>query len=198
MKTMVLIIVDLVQDYFDVKLWPNSQLPDSRQHLVKATNDLAALFRAKEFPVIWFRQEFSPDLSDAFVHVKRSGKPYAIRGTPGCQLLPELQIKPEDRILVKKRYSAFYQTELDAVLGDLQPQTLVLAGITTAWCIRSTAVDAYQRDYRVLLAQEAMAGFTERDHLESLNAMNGLVGTALTNGDIAEILENAGTNQTFK
>lgn len=185
MKNLVLIVIDLVQDYFNPALWPNSQLPEARQRLVAATNELAALFRAHNLPVIWFRQEFAPDLSDAFLHVQRSGKPYAIQGTAGCQLLPELQIKPEDRILVKKRYSAFFQTDLDTVLGRLQPQTLVLAGITTAWCVRSTAVDAYQRDYRVLLAKEAMAGFTARDHLESLHAMNGLVGIALSNAEIA-------------
>lgn len=188
MKTIILIVIDLVQDYFNPALWPTSHLPEMRQRLVKATNELAALFHAKNLPIIWFRQEFAPDLSDAFLHVKHSGKPYAIRGTAGCQLLPELRVAPEDRILVKKRYSAFFQTELDAVLGQLQPHTLVLTGITTAWCIRSTAVDAYQRDYRVLLAQEAMAGFTERDHLESLNAMNGLLGTALSNADLARLL----------
>ncbi len=189
MKTIVLIVIDLVQDYFNPALWPNSHLPEMRQRLVEATNELTALFRAKKFPIIWFRQEFAPDLSDAFLHVKHGGKPYAIQGTAGCQLLPELQVAPEDRILVKKRYSAFFQTELDAVLGHLQPYTLVLAGITTAWCVRSTAVDAYQRDYRVLLAQDAMAAFTERDHLESLNAMNGLVGTVLSNAEIANRLE---------
>lgn len=193
MNNLVFIVIDLVRDYFDSGLWPASQLPEARQRLVTATNELAALFRAKNFPIIWFRQEFLPDLSDAFLHVRRSGKPYAIRGTPGCQLLPELQVAPEDILLVKKRYSAFYQTELDAVLGDLQPQTLVLAGITTAWCVRATAVDAYQRDYCVLLAQEAIAGFTERDHLESLSAMNGLVGTVLSNAEIANMLGSVRT-----
>ncbi len=195
MKNMMLIVIDLVQDYFNPALWPNSHLPESRQRLVTATNELAALFRARDFPIIWFRQEFAPDLSDAFLHVKHSGKPYAIRGTAGCQLLPELQVAPEDCILVKKRYSAFFQTELDVVLGQLQPHMLVLAGITTAWCVRSTAVDAYQRDYCVLLAQDAMAGFTERDHLESLTAMNGMVGTALSNTAIAEILDATKTRQ---
>lgn len=191
MKNIVLIVIDLVQDYFNPALWPDSHLPEARQRLVAATNELTALFRAKEFPIIWFRQEFAPDLSDAFLHVKRSGKPYAIQGTAGCQLLPELRLAPEDRILVKKRYSAFFQTDLDAVLDDLQPKTLVLAGITTAWCVRATAVDAYQRDYRVLLAKEVMAGFTERDHLESLNAMNGLVATALSHAEIVKLLESA-------
>src|SRR5688500_17636208 len=106
MKLMVLIVIDLVQDYFNPALWPNSHLPESRQRLVTAANELAALFRAQNLPIIWFRQEFAPDLSDAFLHVKQSGKLYAIRGTAGCQLLPELQVAPEDRILVKKRYSA--------------------------------------------------------------------------------------------
>ena len=187
---MILLIIDLVQDYFQTALWPNSTLPEARPRLVQAANELVAVFRAKQLPIIWFRQEFAPDLSDAFVHVKQSGKRYAIRGTAGCQLLPELAVAPEDRILIKKRYSAFFQTELDTVLDRLQPETLVLAGITTAWCVRSTAVDAYQRDYRVVLAQDAMAAFTDHDHVESLRAMDGLVGTALSNASIAQMLKS--------
>jgi len=104
---MILILIDLVQDYFNPALWPDSRLPEARQRLVNATNELVGFFRAKHLPIIWFRQEFAPDLSDAFLHVRASGKAYAVRGTTGCQLLPELQVSPEDRILVKTRYSAF-------------------------------------------------------------------------------------------
>jgi len=188
---MVLIVIDLIQDYFNPALWPKSELPGARARLVEATNELTAFFHAHKLPVLWFRQEFVPDLSDAFLHVRQNKKPYAVQGTIGCQLLPELKVTPEDRILVKKRYSAFFRTELDAVLGHMHPQLLVLAGITTPWCIRSTATDAYQRDYRVLLAREAMAAFTARDHFDSLQAMHGLIGNAFSNAEIADYLKSA-------
>lgn len=49
---MVLIVIDFAQDYFNPALWSNSQLPETRQRLVKATNELAALFLSKNLPII--------------------------------------------------------------------------------------------------------------------------------------------------
>jgi maleamate amidohydrolase len=49
-------------------------------------------------------------------------------------------------VIIKKRYSGFYGTTLDETLARLAPDAIILAGINTHACIRTTAVDAYQRD----------------------------------------------------
>jgi len=135
-------------------------------------------------PIIWVRQEFEPDLSNVFPHMQESGRFYAIRGTPGSRLLGELDVAPSDIILTKHRYSVFFETSLAEMLIERGTETLILAGITTAWCIRSTAVDAYQRDLTVILAEECLDGFTRQDHEESLNAMDGYIATACSNREI--------------
>lgn len=179
-----LIVIDLLQDFFDSSIWPNSLIPESRQILVEKTNDLIASCRSHQLPIIWFRQEFKPDLSDAFAHMRRSGKRYTISGTNGCELLPELHIHPDDTVLCKSRFSAFYETELNTLLNRLGINCLILAGITTSWCVRSTAVDAYQRDYDIILAGECMQAFTTEDHESSLRAMDGYIATNLSNVEI--------------
>lgn len=183
-----LIVIDLLEDFFDADLWPQSAIPAARARLVEKTNDLTACCRAAEVPVLWFRQEFKPDLSDAFLNMRKKGLRYTIAGTPGCQLLSDLHREPSDIVLLKTRFSAFYRTQLDAELARLKVRTVILAGITTAWCVRSTAVDAYQRDMEVIVAEECVAAFTDETHLSSVAAMEGYLGTFVSNREIARML----------
>lgn len=133
------------------------------------------------------RQEFEPDLSDAFVEMREKNVYMTIRGTPGCQLLPELDAADSDRVLVKKRYSAFFGTNLDQVLGELQATSLILAGINTHACVRMTAIDGYQRDWRVVLARECVASYDPRHHEISMQYMAERIATALSNTEIARL-----------
>jgi nicotinamidase-related amidase len=172
----VLIVIDLIEDYFDASIWPTSVIPSKRSDLTQRANELAGLCRSRSVPVVWVRQEFRPDFSDAFAHARHTGTRYAIQGTPGAALLKELDVGPSDHILTKTRFSAFHGTKLEAWLAEYEVSTVILAGITTAWCVRSTAVDAYQRDYRVILAADCMAAFDEAAHRESLLMTNEGIG----------------------
>src|SRR5262245_21637630 len=150
-----LLIIDLLNDYFR-QLAP---LAAQRSPLVAAVNRLAAAFRQARQPVVWVRQEFAPDLGDAFLRMRRENRRVTIAGTDGCELLPELERRASDHVLVKKRYSAFFGTGLDETLAAIRPVTLVLAGINTHACVRTTAIDAYQRDYEVLVASDCVASY---------------------------------------
>jgi len=166
-----LLVVDMLVDYFDRAIWPESALPGLRKPLCHAVNRSVAIARGADIPVFWIRQAFQPDLSDAFPHMRRTGRAYTIAGTPGAAILPELDVRDEDSFVMKTRYSAFFRTRLDDRLRRRGVERLLLAGITTSWCIRSTATDAYQLDYEVVLVPEALAGFTTKDHEHDLAAM---------------------------
>jgi len=71
-----------------------------------------------------------------------------IKRNAGCQILSELTVASSDPVIIKKRYSAFFGTNLDEVLNQLEPDSIVLAGIKTRAYIRMTAIDAYQQDPR--------------------------------------------------
>ena len=67
-----------------------------------------------------------------------------------------------ETIIVKKRYSAFFGTGLDEdILAELKPDTILLAGINTHACIRTTAIDAYQRDWPVVLALDCIDSYDQ-------------------------------------
>lgn len=182
MQRPALIVIDMLNDFFAG--WE----PSSRDHLVQSINELVGIIRRATLPVLWVRQEFEPDLSDAFPEMRDKGIHINIKGTPGCQMLPVLDVRPGDTVIVKKRYSAFFGTSLDDELQRLQPDALILAGINTHACIRTTAIDAYQRDWAVVLAADCIDSYDREHHEVSLRYMRDKIATVITNEQVAATL----------
>lgn len=180
-----LLVIDLLNDYFR-----DGPLLSQRSTLVTSVNELTRLFRRLALPVIWIRQEFSEDLTDAFPQMRRKGLRVTIAGTEGARLLSDLERAQDDRELIKKRYSAFFQTELDALLSRLQASPLVLAGINTHACIRATAIDAYQRDLDVIIAKDCVRSYDEDHHRITLRYLEGKVARVWSNVEIAALLSS--------
>jgi nicotinamidase-related amidase len=124
--------------------------------------------------------EYNEDLSDAPLYFRRHSIRIAIAGTEGAELLPELHCAPQDRVVVKKRYSAFFGTDLDDHLRRNGVEHLVLAGVNTHACVRTTAIDAYQHDYQVTIVSDCVASYDEVHHDISLRYMDGRVADVIS------------------
>jgi nicotinamidase-related amidase len=185
MKAPAFLVVDMVNDF--LQSWATA----SPQRLVQSTNGLVATLRKHDRPVIWVRQEFRPDLRDAFPEMRAKGIRITIQGTPGCQIAADLAVAPADTVIIKKRYSAFYGTCLDHVLGGLKVDGLILAGINTNACIRMTAIDAYQRDWEVIVAADCIDSYDREHHEISLRYMNGKIACVMNNVEIRAMLARA-------
>ena len=179
-----LLIIDMLNDFFR----RHAHLAEQRPRLVASVNALAGAFRLHGQPVIWVRQEFAPDLRDAFLEMRRQNLRVTIAGTDGCELLPELDRRPTDKTIVKKRYSAFFGTDLDATLKSIGPDVLVVAGINTHACVRTTVIDAYQRDYEVVVATECIASYDEAHHEMTKRYLDGAIARLLPDREIVEML----------
>lgn len=159
-------------------------MKSSQGRLIEATNSLLKFFRQSDYPVIWIRQEFKEDLSDAFISMRNEGIKITIAGTEGAKLLSGLEIESTDVEVIKKRYSAFFETNLDQILERLKVDSLVLAGVNTHACIRTAAVDGFQRDYEIILADEAIDSYDQQFHEESKRYLEGRVGSFMSNAEI--------------
>jgi nicotinamidase-related amidase len=169
----------------------HSALASQRAELVSGINGIANAFRKAGQPVIWVRQEFQPDLGDAFLEVRRTGARVTIAGTEGCSLLPELERHETDYMVIKKRYSAFFQTGLDELLEKLNTTTLVVAGINTHACVRTSVIDAYQRDYDVVLALQCTGSHDAEHHDVTVRYLNGKMARVLSNDEVMNFLSPA-------
>ena len=180
----ILLVIDMLNDYFR----QHDSLAAQRGPLTTSVNRLAVAFRQARQPVLWVRQEFAADLSDAFLRMRSENLRVTIAGTDGCELLPELERHPSDKVLVKKRYSAFFGTGLDETLTSIRPETLVLAGINTHACVRMTAIDAYQRDYQVLIASDCVASYDMEHHEMTMRYLGAGIARVMSGKEIAGML----------
>jgi nicotinamidase-related amidase len=180
-----LIIIDLINDYLDH--WDEKKAAG----LILETNRLVSAFREAGLPVIWVRQEFLPDLTDAFLEMRDKNVSIAIKGTRGAQLHGDLLWHPDDTTIVKKRYSAFHGTQLDDVLSAKEVTELVLCGINTHACIRTAAIDAYQRDFRVILPEECIDSYDAEHARVSIAYMDGKIAKVVTVPEIIRTIHHS-------
>ncbi|RLA86221.1 MAG: hypothetical protein DRG31_00820 [Deltaproteobacteria bacterium] len=100
-----------------------------------------------------------------------------LEGTFDHRIMGELGPREGERIIPKRRYSAFYRTPLEEHLRGLGVQDLVICGVMTNLCCETTARDAFIRDFRVFFVHDATATSAKELHLASL--MNLAYGFAV-------------------
>jgi nicotinamidase-related amidase len=183
-----LLVIDMLEDYFS-----DGYLVEVRSSLTKSINSLIRLARDFAFPIIWVRQEFEADLSDAFLVMRKKNIKKTIRATHGASILSELDRQSGDHEVIKKRYSAFFGTDLDSHLGQLKIDTLIIAGINTHACVRMAAIDAYQRDYEVLIVRDCVASADHDHHRISLDYLDGEISQVI---DLAKLGSICATSST--
>ena len=107
--------------------------------------------------------------------------PHCVAGTPEADVIPELADYPAE-IIPKRRYSAFFDTPLEAKLRKLKPEKLIVCGVCTDICVLHTVADARNRDYTVEVPVEGVASFDEAAHHFALQHMEKVLGARLTGG----------------
>lgn len=96
-------------------------------------------------------------------------------GTPGVDIIQELQPQPGEYVIEKHRYDAFHNTPLDSILhtcrGMNQVDTVMIIGTVTNVCSESTARSAFMRDYKVMFLSDANGGFDDTSQQATLTIM---------------------------
>ncbi len=97
---------------------------------------------------------------------------HAVKGTWGSDFIKELYPEGEEYIIPKRRHSAFAHTDLDLYLREENIDTVVVTGVWTNVCVRSTASDALYNAYKVITLSDACASKTEEMHEYGLNDLS--------------------------
>jgi ureidoacrylate peracid hydrolase len=143
-----------------------------------AASRLAAAARRAGATVVFVRLETRPETdSPAWAERmrRRGGVPeidaaLCRAGTSGADFYGTAPAEG-DLTVVKGRYSAFFDTSLDAILKARGVDTLVVCGLTTDCCVDCTVRDAFHLDYHVFLAADACAGYDEPLHDAALASL---------------------------
>ena len=102
--------------------------------------------------------------------------PHAVAGTPGAEIIGELAPEPVDRVIPKRRFSAFIGTELLLALHELHVDELELTGVCTNICIQYTACNARDLGYPVTVYVDRVATFDPEAHEFALRQMETVLG----------------------
>lgn len=105
--------------------------------------------------------------------------PHCIAGTEGAAVCPELEPKKGEIIVPKRRYSAFFGTDLDLRLRELGVSEIILVGVCTNICVFFTAADARMRGYKVTVLRDGVASFDEAAHRFALEQMEKVLGARI-------------------
>lgn len=101
--------------------------------------------------------------------------PHCLEGSWGGEIVPELGPQPGDRIIPKRRFSAFFGTDLDLVLRESGIEALRIVGVCTNICVLYTAADARMRGYEVAVPSAAVASFDPEAHLFALGQLRDVL-----------------------
>lgn len=176
------LVVDMLNDFVTGAL-----ACDRGKAIVPATAQLLDAARKAGVPVIF--------CNDAHIkgidwELKLWGD-HAIVGTKGAEVIPELKLGKKDYVVPKRRYSGFFQTDLDILLRELGVDTVIMTGLHAHMCVRHTSADAYQLGYNVVVAKEATDSFTEEDYNIGIAYLKTCYGAdAYTNAELIEALES--------
>ena len=148
-----------------------------------------AYARGAGIPVFFVTRAYRANGSDVELTRYRGWRDGGARLAPGStgpgsvETPPEVTPRPGDYTIVKPRFSAFFQTELDLILRRLGVHTLYLAGTTTPNCIRTTCYDGISLDYNVAVLTDCCSSNTDDIQQSNLRDMANIGAFLLTSDD---------------
>jgi nicotinamidase/pyrazinamidase len=153
-----IIVVDMLKDTFK----EGSQLPITQEarQILPNLQRLLNESRKRGFPVLFACDSF---LKEDFIFKGRM-KMHSLRGTEGAEVVGDLKPEPTDIILPKRRFSAFFKTDLDQTLRTLGVDTIVVTGITTEVCVLMTVMDGLSHDFSAILLEDCSASRSKEFH----------------------------------
>lgn len=159
-----LLVVDMQRFFLDPK---SPTFTCGGVAILPIVKNLINAFRRANRPVIFTRHVHHPANLDLGI-MGWWWQGSCIEGSPESEIHPDLAPMPDEKVIFKHRYSAFYNTDLETVLRCLKAEDLVISGVMTNMCCESTARDAYYRDYRVFFPADGTGSINEEMHLASL------------------------------
>ncbi len=105
--------------------------------------------------------------------------PHCVRGSEETEVIPELR-EFADEVIPKRRFSAFYGTNLAQRLHELSPDKVIVVGDCTNICVLYTVADARDRDYPVEVPADCVATFDPDAHEFALQQMEKVLGARVT------------------
>ncbi len=188
------VVVDMQNDYcspggdFDQRGIPI----DPAQGVVPAIQRLLEAGRARGLFVLYTAMIFDEftyeDRHHKIVPERMRDRRLCRRGTWGAAVMDELTPEAAELVVEKCRYSAFFNTNLEVLLRNRGITTLILSGVVTNVCVESTARDAWNLDFDVIVVSDGTASYSEELHVATLKNVAYHCGAVLSTEEVLRLI----------
>lgn len=167
-----LLIIDMLNDFIreNGKLY----IGNDGEKIISPIQKELERFREGKKPVFYICDCHRPDDKEFNLF-----PPHCLSGTEGANIIEELKPSKDDFIIHKRRYSGFFQTDLDISLREEGIKELELVGVCTNICVLYTAASARMLDYKVTVLKDAVASFDQGAHDFALKQMKDILGVEI-------------------
>jgi nicotinamidase-related amidase len=189
-KKVCLVIIDMQHDFLDES---SPLFVQGGPLIIVNLLKVLTFFRKNKLPVIFVRRIHRNDGSDVDkprVGLFKSVGGFLLEGSKGAEIVEAIKPLPSEVIVTKKRWSAFFQTELDLILRRYQIETLILTGVQMPNCIRATATDAISLDYDVVILEDGTASSSIEVQKGNLIDMANMGAKILKTDEVIELLSS--------
>ncbi|HDM70680.1 MAG: cysteine hydrolase [Thermotoga sp.] len=183
MRKKALLVIDVMKDFFEKGgkfYYPEAEftIPVIRKSI--------ELFRERKYPIFHIFDKH------------RSGKPdFEFSKLPEHFVFDDLrevavlndEIKESDYVIFKRRFSAFFKTDLDLILREENVREVFIVGCKTNVCIRATAQDAFQNGFKVFVISDGVSSNLKHLHEASLEDIERYIGEIITSKDLMDLLD---------
>ena len=164
-----LLIIDMLNDFIE----PDGVLfcGKKAREIIPYIKELIDKKRKEGAIIIYLNDQHEPNDKE----FKRF-PPHCIKGTKGAEIISELKPSSKDYIVNKKRFSGFFNTNLDEILKKEEIDKVHVVGVCTSICVMETVSDLCDRDYEVYVHKKGVADFDERAHSFALERIEKILG----------------------
>ncbi|MBA2597979.1 MAG: cysteine hydrolase [Chloroflexia bacterium] len=172
-----ILVVDMLNEFLE----PEGVMPllEGRR-IIAPLNALLAEGRRLGMRVIWLCDEH-PHREDREFE-KRI--PHCFAGTWNAGIIDAMDVAPDEPRIAKRRYSGFFGTDLDLRLREWGVQQVVVTGVVTNICVRSTVHDAYFLGYDVFVPEDCVSATSDREQVSTLYDIDTHFGDVVTSGEL--------------
>ena len=116
-------------------------------------------------------------------------RPICVRGTWDAKIIDEVKPTNKDHVVIKRRDSAFQDTETEVWLNSLNVNTLIFCGIDTSICVETSLRDGFNKGYDVILISDATASANIRHYKTTIEHVKEYYGLVMKVKEIKEVFE---------
>lgn len=179
-----LVLVDLSVGFTD----PSSPLGCACDAIMTVNMALLAAFRSHSLPVFFTSVCYRSSRQATVFRNRLPALDILSPDSPWVSIDSRVQPRHSEPIIEKQYASGFFGTSLARQLAEQYADSLVITGLTTSGCVRATAVDGLQNDYRVFVVKDAVGDRNREAHEANLHDLNAKYADVVTSIEVLAAL----------